>query len=290
MTTETDANIQKYRALVETVRQGSFTKAAATLSYSQSGISRMVADLERDWGITLLERGRSGVRLSGDGARVLPFVEMVCADHDRLESEVADIRGIASGRIRIGTFSSVATHWLPGIIKRYEEAHPGVDYELLMGDYTEIEGWAASGRVDCGFVSRVPKDASLSYEALKRDEYFAIVPKDHPLASQASIDVADLCTEPFLLLKRGEDDETGMVFEGTGLTPDVRFETWDDYVIMSMVESGLGLAVLPSLILRRNPYRIVPKHLTERKYRTIYVVHRAEPLLSRACADFLRYL
>ena len=285
-----DMNIQKYRALVETVRQGSLTKAARALNYSQSGISRMISDLERDWGITLLERGRSGVRLSGDGARLLPLVEVLCSDYERLESEVDDINGISTGKIRIGTFSSVATHWLPGIIKKFEENHPNVDYELLMGDYTEIEGWVASGRVDCGFISRRPHDASLSFEELKRDEYFAIVPKDHPLAQKESISVQDLCSEPFLLLRRGNDDETGMIFEGTGLEPDVRFETWDDYVIMSMVENGLGLAVLPSLILRRNPYRIVPKHLTERKYRTIYVVHRSEPLMSRACAEFLRYL
>ena len=59
-----ESSIQKYQALVETVRQGSFTAAAERLGYSQSGVSRMVGDLERGWGVTLLERGRGGVRLT----------------------------------------------------------------------------------------------------------------------------------------------------------------------------------------------------------------------------------
>ncbi|MGI6754868.1 MAG: LysR family transcriptional regulator [Atopobiaceae bacterium] len=285
-----EMNIQKFRALSETVRLGSFTKAARSLNYSQSGISRMIADLEKDWKVTLLERSRSGVALSGDGVRLMPHIEAVCADFERLESEVAAINGFSSGTIRIGTISSVATHWLPGVIKNFEENYPEVDYKLRMGDYTEIESWVAAGTVDCGFIARKPHDPTLSFEELRQDELFAILPKDHELAAKETIDVKDLCTEPFLLLKQGTDDETGMVFEGTGLEPDIFFETWDDYVIMSMVESGLGLAVLPALILKRHPYRLAVKHLTHRKYRTIYVVHRQPQVLSKVCSEFLRYL
>ena len=57
-----------------------------------------------------------------------------------------------AGLIRIGTFSSVATHWLPNIIKKFQEDYPNIDYELLLGDYTEIESWITEGRVDCGFL------------------------------------------------------------------------------------------------------------------------------------------
>ena len=79
-----ETGIQKLRALVETVRCGSISGAARELGYSQSGVSRMIADLEREWGVTLLERGRRGVRLTADAKLIMPFVEALCEDERRL--------------------------------------------------------------------------------------------------------------------------------------------------------------------------------------------------------------
>lgn len=74
-----DKNLQKYAAFVKTVETGSFTRAAALLHYSQSGVSRMIADLEQEWGVTLLERGKAGVVLTGDGARLFCRTRGRCA-------------------------------------------------------------------------------------------------------------------------------------------------------------------------------------------------------------------
>lgn len=73
-----DMNIQKYVAFVKTVEYGSFTKAAEILNYSQSGISRMINDLEKEWKVVLLERGKSGVKLTSDGTKLLPHAKSVC--------------------------------------------------------------------------------------------------------------------------------------------------------------------------------------------------------------------
>ena len=145
-----DMNILKYMAFIKTVEYGSFTKAGELLNYSQSGISRMINDLEKEWNITLLERNRSGVKLTSDGSRLLPYAQSLCDEYQKLQMQVDDLHGVQSGIIRIGTFSSVATHWLPNIIKAFQKDYPGIDYELLLGDYTEIEEWIAEGRVDCG--------------------------------------------------------------------------------------------------------------------------------------------
>lgn len=111
-----DANIQKYQAFVEVADAGSFTKAAETLAYSQSGISHMVSDLERDWGVALFERSRRGVVLTGDGARLLPEARALCESFRALEATVDEVRGLETGLIRIGVFPSVAAHWIPRII------------------------------------------------------------------------------------------------------------------------------------------------------------------------------
>ena len=125
-----DMNIQKYMAFVKTVEYGSFTKAAEILNYSQSGISRMINDLEKEWKVVLLERGKSGVKLTSDGMKLLPHAKSVCMEYEKLQMEVDELNGLQSGLIRIGTFSSVATHWLPNIIREFQKAYPGIDYCL----------------------------------------------------------------------------------------------------------------------------------------------------------------
>lgn len=159
-------NIQKYFAFVKTVEYGSFTKAAEILNYSQSGISRMINDLETDWKVSLLERDRSGIRLTSDGVTLLPFVRKICDDYQALQSKIDELNGLESGLIRIGTFSSVATHWLPNIISRFQRDYPNIEYELLLGDYDEIEKWISEGRVDCGFL-RIPTLRKMETKFLK---------------------------------------------------------------------------------------------------------------------------
>ncbi len=284
-----DMNITKHMAFVRTAEYGSFTKAAEILNYSQSGISRMIADLEKEWNVTLLERSKMGVRLTSDGMKLLPFAKSVCAEYEKLQMQVDELNGLQSGLIRIGTFSSVATHWLPNIIKAFQQDYPGIDYELLLGDYTEIEEWIASGRVDCGFL-RLPTKPEFETIFLEQDALMAIIPENHKYAECDKFPVKALCDEPFMLLEKGAKAEISEVFERNRLTPDVKFTTWDDYAVMSMVESGLGIAILPKLILKRVPYRIVSKELDVSAYRNIGIAFKDRQTLSTAAARFLEYL
>lgn len=284
-----DGSVQKYLAFVKTVECGSFTKAAELLSYSQSGISRMIGDLEREWRVTLLERGRSGVRLTSEGIRLLPYAKRVCDEYEKLQSEVDEINELKSGLIRIGTFSSVATHWLPGIIREFQKEYPNIDYELLLGDYTEIETWISEGRVDCGFL-RLPAQNELETMFLEQDRLLVVLPEDHPLAAREKIPLSALCNEPFMLLEKGAKAEVSEIFERSGLRPKVHFTTWDDYAIMSMVESGLGVSILPELILKRTPYRIAARELEIPAYRNIGLAWRERKTSTPVLERFMKYL
>lgn len=284
-----DMNIQKYMAFVKTVEYGSFTKAAEILNYSQSGISRMINDLEKEWKVVLLERGKSGVKLTSDGMKLLPYAKNVCMEYEKLQMEVDELNGLQSGLIRIGTFSSVATHWLPNIIKEFQKTYPGIDYELLLGDYTEIEEWILDGRVDCGFL-RLPTCPEFETIFLEQDRLLAILPEQHPLAHLEKFPVVALCDEPFMLLEKGAKAEVSEIFERCNLTPKVHFTTWDDYAIMSMVESGLGISILPELILKRVPYGIIAKELDVPAYRNIGIALRSKKKASLSVKRFLDYL
>ena len=220
---------------------------------------------------------------------LLPRAQSLCSEYQKLQMQVDELNGLQSGLIRIGTFSSVATHWLPKIIREFQKSYPNIDYELLLGDYTEIEDWIAEGRVDCGFL-RLPTRPEFETIFLEQDKLLAILPEEHPLAKQDKIPVSALCQEPFMLLEKGAKAEISEIFERAGLTPRVRFTTWDDYAVMSMVESGLGVSILPQLILKRIPYRIAARELDVPAYRNIGLALRDKKTASLAVKRFLEYL
>lgn len=281
-----DMNIQKYIAFVKTVELGSFTKAAKILNYSQSGISRMINDLEQEWGITLLERNRAGLRLTSDGMNVLPYAKELAEKYQALQNQLAELGHLDTGLIRIGTFSSVATHWLPEMIKNFQTNYPKIDFELLLGDYEEIEQWVLDGRVDFGF-SRLPAAHDLEQRFLHNDEQLVVLPQGHPFLSKEKVSVKDLEDQPFILLEReGTSDITELLAEAQ-VQPQISFRTWDDYSILAMVEKGLGISILPKLILQRITYHVETRSLVRPVFRKIGILYRNEALLSLASRKFL---
>jgi len=284
-----DMNLLKYLAFVKTVEYGSFTKAAEILHYSQSGISRMIKDLEQEWSVVLLERSRVGVRLTSDGTRLLPYAVNVCNEYEKLQMKVDELNGVQSGLIRIGTISSIAAHWLPNMIAAFQKKYPNIEYELLLGHYADIETWILEGRVDCGFL-RLPACAELDTVFLEQDRLLAVLPENHPLADCDKFPVAALGSEPFILLEKGGRVEISELFERCNIKPQIRFTTIDDYAIMSMVEKGLGISVLPELILRRTPYAVMVKELDVPAYRKLGIAMRNKEGVSLAVKRFMEYL
>ncbi|MBR1692549.1 MAG: LysR family transcriptional regulator [Lachnospiraceae bacterium] len=284
-----DKNLQKYEAFVKTVELGSFTEAAKFLNCSQSGISRMIADLEREWSVTLLERDRGGVRLTSDGMMLLPYVRNTCREYEKLQVEIDDLHNLQSGCLRIGAFSGVAAHWLPKIIQRFQIDFPNIEYELLLGDYAEIEEWILTGRVDFGFL-RLPTLPQFESMVLQKDRLMAVLPINHPLAETNQFPIEALCEYPFILPERETKAEIMEIFEKNDLQPHIRFTACDDSTVMSMVESGLGISILPELILQRLPYQIVCKELEQPAYREIGFVMKNQMTASLAVKRFREYI
>ena len=279
----------KYLAFVRTVERGSFTKAAEDLHYSQSSVSKMIADLESEWGMTLLERSKSGVCLTSAGEQLLPYLRKALCGYDELEGQILRMQGLETGTVRIGTFSSVAINWLPNIFSKLRRDYPGIGYEMLLGDYDEVERWIADGRVDCGFL-RLPTEGKFDTIPLTQDEYKVILPVGHPLAEKETIGINDLNNQPFLLLEHGGKTEVTELLNACHVTPDIRFTTWEDFAIMAMAEKGLGIGILPDLILRRVPYRIEIRSLAEPYYRSVGLAMKDSDHLTPAVHKFIEYL
>ncbi len=287
-------SIQKYLVFIKTVELGSFTKAAAALQYTQSGISQMIQDLEREWGVPLLERSRAGVEITSDGLKLLPYAQQVCEANRNLLSAVDDLHGLQSGIIRIATFPSIASTWLPKIIRAFQQDYPAIEYELLLGDYTEIEKWISDGRVDMGVFS-IPASARPSarfdFIFLENDRLLAILAKDHPLAGCDRFPLAALGTEPFIKLdKVGLTEEITEFLVQHSLTQNIRFTAWDNTTVMCMVENGLGIGILPELVLRRAPYQIVTKELEIPTFRKLGIGLKSAKNPPRIAKKLIEYL
>ncbi len=248
--------MNRYLALQKIIEMGSFTRAAKALGYTQSSISQMMASLESELSIKLLNRSRIGVELTIEGAELYPFIERTILQYRAMQEKANEIKGLETGIIRVGTISSITCHWMPHLIKGFQEIYPKVQFLFHQGDYSSIQEWIKTGAVDFGFVSPYAV-TDLDTVSIKDGEMMAVLPESHPLAGQAVVGLEELTGEPFILLEEGLYSEPLAAFQSAGLTADIKYTIHDDYAIMTMVEAGLGISILAELVLRRTNYNIV---------------------------------
>ncbi|MDU4960996.1 MAG: LysR family transcriptional regulator [Sporomusaceae bacterium] len=281
--------MNRYHAFITILEAGSFTRAAEELGYTQSAISQMMHSLEEELATTLLLRSRKGVTLTPDGEELLPYIRRLDNSLRELREKQKEMRGLQSGIIRIGVFASVSCHWMPGLMQDFKKRYPSVRFELQQGEYTSIAKLVRDGSVDFGFVNPNAV-ADLNTLSLKRDEMLAVLPYNHPLSTRKQVSLAELSNEPFILLDEGQLSEPLEYFKRHNLQPDIHYRVHDDYTIMSMIEKGLGISILPELVLNRVNYNIVIKKISPAIIRTIGIAFKqlpALPIASRAFIDFL---
>lgn len=281
--------MKRLLALQKIVELGSFTKAADKLGYTQSAVSQMIASLEEELAIKLLYRSRVGIRLTLEGEELYPFIQRAVFQYQAMQEKADEIKGLETGLIRIGTISSISCHWLPGLIKHFQELYPKVRFVLHQGDYTSIPEWVRTGEVDFGFVN--PDAVSgLETQFIKEGELRAVVPADHTLAARPSVTLEELAKEPFLLLEEGNLSEPLEAFRALGLEPDITLRVHDDYSILSMIETGLGISILPELVLRKTNYDVAILPIEPAVTRKIGLVMKEQQTLPIACKHFLAFL
>ena len=281
--------MNRYLALQKIIEMGSFTRAAKALGYTQSSISQMMASLESELSIKLLNRSRIGVELTIEGAELYPFIERTILQYRAMQEEANEIKGLETGIIRVGTISSITCHWMPHLIKGFQEIYPKVQFLFHQGDYSSIQEWIKTGAVDFGFVSPYAV-TDLDTVSIKDGEMMAVLPESHPLAGQAVVGLEELTGEPFILLEEGLYSEPLAAFQSAGLTADIKYTIHDDYAIMTMVEAGLGISILAELVLRRTNYNIVCIPIDPPVYRTIGVAYKDKNSLPIASKYFIEYL
>lgn len=281
--------MNRYIALQKIVELGSFSKAAEALGYTQSSMSQMIASLENELSIKLLNRFRTGTKLTLEGAELYPYIERMIYQYFAVQEKAKEICGLETGIIRIGTLASISAHWMPNLLKEFQARYPGVEFVLHQGDYTSIQEWIKTGAIDFGFVS--PKSVTgLECTVLKEGAMLAVLPEQHPLAGLDIVPLEVLAAEPFILLEEGHYYEPLDAFRSIGVTPNVKYTIHDDYTIMTMVEAGLGVSIMAELILHRTNYRLALRPTEPPVSRTIAIAYRDKASLPMASKRFMEYL
>jgi len=281
--------LDKYEVLVTVVEQGSLTLAAGFLGCTQSAVSHSLDALESELGFPLLRRSRSGVRLTGEGERLLPAVRELLSSREQLKQLASAIRGLDAGTVRIGAFTSVAVHWLPGVLKEFQADYPQVEFRLLNGDYHDVEQWLVDGSIDIGFVT-VPCALECEIIPLMEDRLLAILPEGSRFSTYARFPLLECETEPFISLLQSSDHDARRALEAAGVTPNVRFYTKDDYAILAMVEQGLGMSIMPELLLKGRHDRLQVLPLQPEAKRTIALAIAAGAKAGPATRRFADYV
>lgn len=281
------------RTLLMVLETGSFSAAALELGLAQSAVSYAVAELERDLGVRLLERGRFGARPTAAGARVAVHARQLLGLADAIRQEVGLERGTLKGTLRVATFRSVASHILPRAIAQLVRLYPELQIGLIEadGDVPELERLLVNGRVEVAFLQApYPKEA-LTWDLL-RDPYIALLPKDHPRA-QATVSRADLLGSPLILYDN--DDRCGLIVQrylrdAEQPLPPATYNVREDSTIFSLVAQGLGVSVVPELAFRDLPDSVARAPLAEPLARTIGVAILPGSLKVPAVRAFLGVL
>ena len=282
-------SLTKFEVFSRVVELGSLKQAAESLSLTQSAVSHAIASLESEWGFTILIRGRSGDQLTSNGERVLRQIHEMLKWNEQMLQEIANIKGLEIGTVRIGTFSSVSIQWLPEILKNFNANLPAIDVKLLEGDYDTVEHWIATGSVDFGFVS-LPTSKSFEVKHLKKDRILCILPDGHRLANQQKVSFSDIQEEMLIMTKKGSDNDLKRVFRENQVTPRIKFELADDQAIISMVQNGLGISLLPEMVLHRVPQNVCILSLEGEHYRSIGLAAPSFNTVSPAARKFIDYV
>lgn len=241
---------KKLEALLMAVDLGSFTKAAEVLGYTQSGLTHMMNSLEKEVGFTLLERGRSGVRLTEEGERIAPAVREFLQANAQLDSVIEQVASSRTEIIRVSAYASIAMHWLPGIIQRFREECPDVDVDIRMADHVDVPyELLAQGKMDAILVS--PQDeGQYEWVHLADDPMFAVLPRDFDTQGMTAFPLAAFEARDFIMPSQGFDKDIMRIFNRIGVKPHI-LPTWvDDPTVISMVSHGLGVSMMTELTVR----------------------------------------
>jgi DNA-binding transcriptional LysR family regulator len=242
------SQLQSFVALAETT---SFTEAAEVVHLTQSAVSHALTALERELGVSLLDRNRKGVvALTAAGQKIMPHVRALLAHAEAIQQEAKAAQGQAAGKVRLGSILSfVPPQMLAGLLTCFQQRYPEMEVVLFEGAMHEVGEWIERSIVDVGFVV-LPAPGTAS-TLITTDELCVLVPPGHRLQQRPAVTPADVRDEGFIMEKThcalSLMERAG--FKPHKHKPSIRYQASDSATIFAMVREGLGITLVPRQML-----------------------------------------
>jgi DNA-binding transcriptional LysR family regulator len=236
-------------------RLGSLRRAAEALHVSQPALSETVRNLERELGVDVLDRRRSGAKISAEGRELLPHIIGVLDAVDKLR-RAADDQHHNSRTIRLGTVNAATVPLVIPTIREFRAAHPETQVEVIGAQHTDIHRGLLEGGLDLGLVNYLQGDdkpPGFHTTELLRGRPVACVRSDSPLAAKQTVSVTDLLTEPLIVMRSGYVMHRYVHRLLEGRSPSFSYSTDGAEMGKLMVAEGLGTTVLPDFSVRGDP-------------------------------------
>ena len=276
------------RAFLAAAETGSFSRAAEVLRYTPSGVNQLVSALEKEVGFSLFSRSTKGVALTANGQLLLPVIREILHQEDRLFELSAQMNGLLIGTVTIAAYSSIATHWLPAVIRAFQQDYPHVEIKLMEGIWQEVSQWLEERTADNGFFS-YQENMPFEWIPLAEDPMVALLPRSHPLAEASCYPLENCEQDSFIMPALGCDDDVEALFARSHVRPNIRYTTIESFSAMSMVEQGLGVSVMNRLITEKRICDVAMIPIDPPASITLGVALHSQTDTSPAVKMFLRY-
>ena len=244
--------LHQFIAVAETLN---FGRAALRLHMAQPPLSVAIRKLEEEVGAPLFARQARGVALTAAGTAALVLARRCVNDAKALRDAALAAAGGEQGTLRVGFVGSATYALLPSLLPAFRARYPQVELVLRESANLELLAMVESGDLDVGLV-RYPTGSasSLLFEIVERDVFCAVVPSAHVLAAKERLTLHELAREPFVDYASthvpGLHAMVMLVFQQAGLTPHVAQEATQVQTVISLVQSGMGVALVPSVSAR----------------------------------------
>jgi DNA-binding transcriptional LysR family regulator len=284
-------NLRQLRVFVEIVRQGSFTQAAEQLHIVQPAVSITLRKLEEELDLTLLNRQEKRVTLTSEGEALLRHAERVLDNLAAAETEMAELRGLTHGEVRIGIPPMMSSYYFPLVIREFRDRYPNLKLSVNGEGAGRIQRLIAKGELDMGVVAGQKLMEGLESQHFLREEIVACVPLDHPLAKCEKITMAEFLQQPLILFKEGyymRELMDELVAE-EHLQPQVVFETNLFSLVRSLIKEKLGISTFLRMVVTGDN-ELAAVSFDPPLYLDLFIAWKADRHLSRANRAFIEFL
>lgn len=271
---------RQLRMFHEVVRSGSYSAAARSLGYTQPAISQQMRALERSVGTPLFTRSGRNLRLTEAGELLSRHTETILADLSAAAEQVAAIKHLALGRVRLCTFPSASATIVAAAVSRLRASNPGIKVELLEAEPPESLALLQGGDCDITLAFSYDAESGTDHEGMAAtplldDEMVVVLPAAHPLARRRTLALAELADETWIAGCPRCRTTFVEACAAADFSPVISFTTDDNLAMQSLVVAGTGIAVMPGLVLSflRHPGVVVrPLRPSVRRAVTAYTL------------------